>query len=194
MKSTRELVDALISQIHTTTVLKEVSDILEEMSQDRNFKLHANAIVSDDSLTQPQQKRQLTHLIQVVEEPTLKLFFEEVLSKRQFWLFSTGKMDYFDNFTRQFQVATEELEMVYLVTAVPLAPPTLETIATDLSGSFGYKVVLKHEVDKQILGGVQMRIENLVFDLSVRTKFNQFQRAWIASLAKTDKLINRHQA
>jgi F0F1-type ATP synthase delta subunit len=193
MKSTKELVDNLLSRIHSTDVLKEISDILEELSQDRNFKLHTNAIVSDSSLTQPQQRRQLSHLLSAVEEETLLKFFDDMLAKRQFWLFSTGKMDYFDNFTRQFQLATEELELVYLVTAIPLTQIDLEAIANDLTKSFGYKVVIKHETDSSILGGIQFRVESLVFDLSLRTKFNQFQRTWIASLSKAEKAIGRHQ-
>lgn len=193
MKSTQELVDNLLERIHSTDVLREISDILEELSHNKSFKLHTSAIVNDNSLTQAQQKRQLSHLIQVVEEKTLLEFFEDVLSKKQFWLFSTGKMDYFDKFSRQFQMSTEDIELVYLVTAIELNHIDLEAIATDLSKSFGYKVVIKHDVNQSLIGGIQMRVENMVFDMSLKTKYSQFQRAWVSSLVKTEKQIGRHQ-
>jgi len=43
------------------------------------------------------------------------------------------------------------------------------------------------------LGGLQIRLENLVFDYSLRTKFQQFQRHWLSSLDKIEAAVGRHQ-
>src|SRR5690606_27264288 len=193
MKSTEDLVDNLINRLFTTKALKEVSGTLEELSLNKTFKLHVNSIVSDTTLTDSQKRRQLSYVLKIVDEPILLDFFDELLQKNGFWLFTAGKIDYFDKFVQQFQKATEEIELVYLVTAIDLAPPILKDISLDLSRSFGYRVIIKHEVNPAIIGGVQIRVENLVFDLSLRTKFQQFQRAWLHSLTTTSKKVGRHQ-
>lgn len=192
-KSIDDVVAELISRIFTTKTLKEVSSILEELTHNNSFKLHANAIVDDDTLTEPQKRRQLGYLLKMIEEPVLEDFFGDMLSKKQFWIFKTGKVDYFDNFVQHFQLATEDIGLVYLVTAIELTPDDLKAIANDLSRSFGYQVILKHEINSAIIGGAQLRVENLVFDFSIRSKFQQFQRAWLTSLSKTEKLIGRNQ-
>lgn len=193
MKSTEDLVTNLMNRLFTTKALKDVSATLEELSQNKSFKLHVESILSDQDLTDTQKRRQLSYVLKIVEDPVLQDFFDELLQKNNFWVFTSGKIDYFDKFTQQFQKATETIELVYLVTAIDLDPPTLKGIAQDLSQSFGYRVIIKHEVNKAILGGVQVRVENLVFDLSLRTKFQQFQKAWLHSLSSTEKTIGRNQ-
>ena len=192
-KSTEELVTELQSRLFTTSALKEVSSILEEISQNKTFKLHVNAIMSDNTLTDPQKRRQLSYVLKIIEDPILQEFFDDLLAHNEFWLFTSGKIDYFDKFVQSFQMATEEIELIYLVSAIELDPGFLRNIAEDLSRSFGYKVLIKHEVNPAIIGGIQLRVENLVFDLSIRTKFQQFQRAWLASLDKTENQIGRNQ-
>lgn len=193
MKSTEDLVNDLSSRLFTTKGVREISDILEELVSDKTFKRHTSAIVADTSLTDPQKRRQLSYVLKVIDNPVLIDFFDEVLAKKEFWVFSSGKVDYFDHFVQQFQMSTEELGLIYLVTAIELDPSDLKEIAIDLSKSFGYKVIIKHEVNPAILGGAQVRVENYVFDLSLRTKFQQFQRAWLLSLNKTTKMVGRNQ-
>lgn len=192
-KSMKSVVSRLVETLYTTEALKLISSTLEELSQDRKFKLHADAIVSDESLTDSQKKRQLNYLIKTIEVPELQTFLSDEIEKDNWWLFSVDRIDYFDRFVQNFQIATEEIGVVYLTTSIPLSPTELKTIAKDLSKTFGYKVVLRHEVNKAIVGGAQVRVENLVFDYSLRTKFQHFQKTWLQSLNKTDKLIGRNQ-
>lgn len=194
MKSSEDLVQLLLSKVFTTKTLKDISASLEELTQDKSFRLHLKAITEDDSLTDSQRRRQLKYILRVVDNPILQDFFDEVLAKKQEWLFSRSKLDYFDKFVQHFQLATENVGLVYLVTAVELTPAELQAIALDLSQEFGYPVILKHEINSSIIGGVQVRVENLVFDYSVKTKLQQFQQAWLASLTQTEKKIGRNQA
>lgn len=192
-RSMKSVVSRLVNSLYTTDVLKNISNTLEELSQDKKFKLHANAIVSDDSLTDSQKIRQLAYLIKAIEVPELQTFFLDEIEKENWWLFSIDRIDYFDRFVQNFQIATEEIGVVYLTTSVPLSPTEIKTIAKDLGKTFGYKVVIRHELNKAIVGGAQVRVENLVFDYSLRTKFQHFQKTWLQSLSKTDKLIGRNQ-
>lgn len=193
VRSTDDLVEDLSSRVFTTKSLKEVSATLEELSHNKTFKLHVDGIVGDSSLTDTQKRRQLSYVLKVVEDPVLQEFFDDILSKNNLWLFTRGKIDYFDKFVQQFQMHTEQMELVYLVTAIDLEPNQLKAIARDLSKSFRNQVIIKHEVNSALIGGIQLRVENLVFDLSLRTKFQQFQRAWLHSLSQTEKQVGRNQ-
>jgi F0F1-type ATP synthase delta subunit len=191
--SNQNLIAQLLGNIYTTSQLKQISDALEELAQNKAFKNHATDIVTDESLTDSQKKTQLSYLIKSIDIPTLQDFFSDILAKNTFWVFSSDKIDYFDKFVQEFQMATEAIGVIYLVTATKLLPHDHRAIAKDLSQSFGYKVVLNHQINPAIIGGAQVRVENLVFDFSLRNKFNQFERQWLSSLEKTDKLIGHHE-
>ncbi len=193
MKATKALIDKLLERIHLTETLKSVSDNLEQLAQNKAFKNHANFIISDDSLTDAQKNRQLLFLIQTIDTPLLQEFFSDLLGKNTYWVFTSDKIDYFDKFVQEFQMATEELGILHLTTAIKLSPVDLRAIALDLSKSFGYKVLLSYEVNPSIMGGAQIRVENMIYDYSLRSKFQQFQRQWLSSINTTEKQIGRHQ-
>ncbi len=186
-----ELAQHLLSNIFTTTDLKMVSVALEQLSQNQSFKHHAHEIATDTRLTDSVKKTQLLHLFKDINIPILYTFFSDMFSKHEFWMFSSKQFDYFDEFVQTFQLATEKVTVVNLVTPVDLLPPDLTKISQDLAQSLGTHVVLHLQVNPGILGGIQVRIGNLVFDYSLRSKFHQFQRQWIAQMARTSELVGR---
>ena len=189
---TQALADRLLSHIFTTTALNEVSIALENIAQDRHLKNHAAKIVSDSSLNLSQQKRQLHYLLSGIDNQILSTFFSDEIGSGQLWLFDNEKIDYLDEFIQQFQRTTQSASVLHLTTAVPLTTNQLRMISQDLTQEFGYKVVLHHQQNPSLLGGIQVKIDNYVFDFSLRTKFQQFQREWLASLEKTTKLVGRY--
>jgi F0F1-type ATP synthase delta subunit len=193
MNSSDALVNRLLSVLFTTTVVKQISDILEELSQNKTFKRQANHIITDSSLTDKQKQAQLMFLIKTIQCPELIGFFEEAMAQGSLWLFSSDKIDYFDRFVQNFQLATETLKIVYLVTAVNLSPLFLKTVAQDLGQSFGYKVIIDHQINPDILGGTQVRVENMVFDRSLKKKFQHFQAKWLSTFDRTEKKLGYHQ-
>lgn len=192
-KGTKRLVDKLLGSIYTTSKLKRISEALEAMAEDDQFKKHCDAIVTDDALTDVQKLRQLSYLLENVEVEELQKFFLQDIKSDVVWLFSKQRIDYFDKFVQEFQLATEEIGVVFLTSAIDLATSDLQQISRDLSESFGYKVMIRHDVAAEILGGVQLKVENLIFDYSLRTKLQQFQRKWLSSLKQTEKEIGRNQ-
>lgn len=191
-KGVNQLAGKLLTQIHTAATLKRISDTLEELAQNKGFKEHASNIATDPNLTDSQKKTQLLYLIRSIEIPTLYTFFSEYIDQQNFWLFSGGRIDYFDRFVQEFQRLTESAEIVNLQTAIDLDPLTLEKIAKDLGDSFGIKVIINHQRAEHILGGVKLKIENVVYDYSLHTRFLQFQEAWIKTLQDTESLIGRN--
>lgn len=193
-KGTQKLAQALLEKVYTTATLKQVTETLEDLAQNQGFKSHANSIVSDPTLTEAQKKTQLTYLLRTIELPIVYDFFIQEAADGQFWLFSSDKIDYFDKFVQTFSLETENVGVVFMTTATKLSSSRLKEIVKDLSDAFGYRMIINHEVNPTIIGGVQIRIENMVFDYSLRSKFSQFQRQWLASLEKTEKAIGHPPA
>jgi F0F1-type ATP synthase delta subunit len=192
-KKTDALARMLLDKIYTTETLKLISGKLEELSQQKTFLSHADAIVSDNSLTEKQKQTQLSYLIRTVDEPLVYDFLSDVITDGQLWLFRKDTKDYFDAFVQRFQMGTEDLEVVFLVTAIELTATDLRSIVKDLGDSFGVRVVLNHQINPGLVGGIQVRVGNTVFDLSLRTKFRQFQKQWLSTLDKTSENIGRHK-
>lgn len=192
MKGSIQLAKELIEKIYTTDTLKRISDTLEKLSQNKGFKEHTNDIINDDSLTDNQKKNQLLYIIKSVEIPTLYDFFSDQLAEYSFWIFSSGQIDYFDKFVQAFQKATKDVGVIYLTTAVEISTADLKAISDNLGKSFGYKAAINHDINAGILGGAQIRIENLIFDYSLRSKFRHFQKEWLKSISDTEKSIGFH--
>lgn len=192
MKGTQELAQLLLSRIYTTNTLKQVSQALEKVSQNKGFKIHASEIIADGTLTDNQKRTQLLYLVKSIDIPVLYDFFSDQLANNSFWLFSSGQIDYFDAFVREFQQATEGLEIVKFSTAIPLEAADVKAISDNLSKWLGSHVIIQPEVNSAMIGGAQIQIENLVFDYSLRSKFRHFTKEWLRSISTTQASIGFH--
>jgi len=192
MKGSVELAQTLLRSIYTVQTLKDVSHALEKLSQNKGFKIHTSEIIADDSLTDSQKKNQLLYIIKSIDIPLLNEFFTDQLADNSFWFFSSGTIDYFDKFVGEFQKATESIKIVKIVTAVSLDAADLKAIAQNISKWYSYQVLLEHEINPGIIGGIQIQIENLVFDYSVRSKFRHFTKEWLHSITDTQNILGFH--
>jgi len=186
-----ELASHLLSNIYTTTELKQVSVALESLSQSPSFKSRAREIAKDNNLTAAIKKSQLLFLFKDVDIPVLYSFFSDLFGEKEFWMFSSDQFDYFDEFVQVFQLATEEVVVVNLVSAIDIETPDIVTISQGLTKTLGKQAVIHLQVNPSIVGGAQVRIGNLVFDYSLRSKFHQFQCQWLSQIAKTSELVGR---
>lgn len=186
------LVQNLADRLHDTYSMRKISDTLEEMVEDKSFRLHAQSIITDPNLTASQKKTQLLYLIRSLDVKELYDFFTDSLTDDNLWLFDSKETDHLDSFVQQFQIATDKMKLVELTTAIPLNPSHLETIAKDLEKAFAAKVLIHHEVNPMIIGGANIHIDNMVYDLSLRTKFRHFEHQWLSSIKKTGELTGRY--
>jgi F0F1-type ATP synthase delta subunit len=187
------LCDKLLNQIHSAPDLKAASLHLESLGLDRQFKTHASNIVNDAELNLTQKKRQLLYLLGTIDLPLLHDFFSDEIDAGNLWLFDHQKIDYLDEFVKKFQQSTELVHTLNLTTASQLTPHQLRSISKDLSHEFGYHLVVDHTVNPTLIGGILVKLDNYIFDYSLRSKFQQFQREWLASLEKTTKLVGRYE-
>jgi len=188
-KGVEKLAEKLLSQVWSTVELKKISLALEGLSHSSVFKSEARAIVASSKLSDEHKATRLLQLFQEVEIPTLQSFFTEIFSEGEFWLFSSKQFDYFDEFVREFQLSTEKVLVVQLVIAIEMFPREQMVIASELSKSLERQVILEPKINPGIIGGAQIRIGNLVFDYTLRSKFNQFERQWINRMAKTAEFV-----
>ena len=184
-----KLAQKLLDQINTTSELKKISVALEALSQSKNFKSHANDVVNDKKLTDSLKKTQIIDLFSDFEIPLLQTFFRELLEDKEFWLFDSDKFDYFDEFVQKFQLLTEKVMVINVVAAVEVLPIDLTKMAKDLSKALDKQVLIHLQVDPKIMGGAKIRVGNLIFDYSLRSKFSQFERQWISQLEKTSEMV-----
>jgi F0F1-type ATP synthase delta subunit len=191
-KGIEELSKDLLNSIYSAIVLKQVSDYLEDISQNRVFKEHATAIATDPSLNATQKRTQLSYLFRTIELVLLYQFFLTLFDQHQFWLFSGGRIDYFDRFVMAFQKQTELAQIINLETAIQLTPTQIKNISVNLSETFGIKVIIHQETTPHLIGGMKIKVDNIIYDYSLHTKFLQFQKAWVHSLKDTEKRIGRH--
>jgi F0F1-type ATP synthase delta subunit len=187
------LCDKLLNQIHSSPDLKATSLHLESLVLDRQFKTHASNIVTDSELNTTQKKRQLLYLLGTIDLPLLHDFFSDEIDAGDLWLFDNQKIDYLDEFVKKFQQSTESVHTLHLTTAAPLTPHQIRNISKDLGHEFGYHLVVDHTINPTLIGGIQVKLDNYIFDYSLRSKFQQFQREWLASLEKTTKLVGRYE-
>lgn len=191
-KGVDQLAGQLLSQIFTSKTLKLVSDTLEELTQNKSFKEHGSNIATDPDLTKNQKKTQLTYLVRSIELPIVHQFLSDQFESDQFWLFSGGRIDYLDRFVQAFQNQTETVQIVYLETAVSLNLAQLKKMSHSLTDLLGSQVIIHPEVNSLLTGGFKIKIENMIYDYSLHTKYMQFQQSWMNTLKKTDKVIGRN--
>ena len=187
--SPSKLSQVLFDCLYTTKDLKTVSDLLESLSQNKTFKHHAQNIVADPNLTDGQKNTQLLYLLQSIDNHFLYDFFSDMLEKHHLWLFHSDKIDYFDRFVQEFQSLADNSRVLYLITAASLSPSEIEKVTKQFKTGLGFRVLIDHQVNPAIIGGVQAKLENYLFDVSLRTKFHQFESDWLKTLDHTSEKV-----
>ncbi|OGV93586.1 hypothetical protein A3B57_01400 [Microgenomates group bacterium RIFCSPLOWO2_01_FULL_47_10] len=194
MKGSNELAKELLAKIFTSGTLKLISTTLEKLTQNKGFKIHTNEIIGDETLTDQQKRNQLLYIIKSLENPILYDFFSDTLADNSFWLFSSGQINYFEHFVKEFQTLIQDVKVIKLSTAIPLSPEDLKAIANNFTKWYGSKTIIHHEVNGAIVGGAQIQIENLVFDYSIRSKFRHFTKEWLKSVGETQTTLGFHDS
>lgn len=188
--STAKLAETLFNRFTTTQNLKSACGILEQFNQNQNAKNHAQNIIEDKNLTDGQKITQLLYLLRNIDHPLVYNFFSDILDPKSLWLFSKDKIDYFDRFVQEFQQLVDTTKIIYCITSVPLTENDYLAMIKIFKDGLGYRVLIDHQVNPHILGGVEVKIENYLFDYSLRSKFQQFQRDWLKSLDETSAVLS----
>jgi F-type H+-transporting ATPase subunit delta len=77
---------------------------------------------------------------------------------------------------RKFVDDYHGIKMAEIITAVPIDEKDKEKLAEDLGAMVGSKVVVKAEVDQEIIGGIVARVGGKLLDGSTRSKLAALKR------------------
>ena len=91
---------------------------------------------------------------------------------------SRGHMSALDGMAREYEELSREYrgESVALVTsAVPLKEAEAVAIRAELEKRFARRVILRCELDPNLIGGVRVEVEGRVIDGSIRNKLEQIK-------------------
>ena len=80
-----------------------------------------------------------------------------------------------DAFHKLYLEAQGQIE-AKVITAVALEPKELQDIQSKVEGMLGKRVILSTEIDKSILGGFVIKIDNSLIDMSLRTKLDNMTK------------------
>ena len=78
-------------------------------------------------------------------------------------------------FDELWAVENKRLE-VRLTSAVELDPAIVERVGAEIEKQTGHRIDLESNVDEDILGGLVLRVGNMVLDASVRNKLERLRR------------------
>ena len=78
-------------------------------------------------------------------------------------------------FDELWAVENKRLE-VRLTSAVELDPAIVERVGAEIEKQTGHRIDLESSVDEDILGGLVLRVGNMVLDASVRNKLERLRR------------------
>ena len=90
---------------------------------------------------------------------------------------------------RAFVQLVEEaqgLVHVEVVSAVPLTPPVQEALRARIAASLGKTVELTMSVDRELLGGLRLRIGDRVADASIRHRLERLRESLISPVASLE--------
>jgi F-type H+-transporting ATPase subunit delta len=120
----------------------------------------------------PSKKKEILHTIfkENVEEITLSLIDLVVLNGRESFLSAIARV--FISETRKYKGITQ----VMLTTAVPVNEKIKTQISELVASVFNTKVDLKESVDKEIIGGFILKVEDNFIDASVKNKLRKIKK------------------
>ena len=78
---------------------------------------------------------------------------------------------------------------VEVVTAVPLTPPLEDALRSKIESSLSRTVMLTLTVDKEILGGLRLRIGDRIADASVRHRLERLRELLISPMASLEGTV-----
>jgi F-type H+-transporting ATPase subunit delta len=160
----RALVDVSFNAGQQETVGRELVQFEELLKREQALFL----FYTNPAITVPRKKAATREILQ-------KLGYSSLTSNFIFVLLDNHRLSYFSEIRRAFeQVANERLGVVeaQVTTATKIDSQIRPQLESRLAQMTGKKVLLKFEVDRELIGGVITRIGDTIYDGSVRQQLS----------------------
>ena len=108
--------------------------------------------------------------------------FHKILSGFIHLLISRGRESFVSEILEEFEQQVLKLKGIvkaHITSAAPLNESTIKTLEEKIKAMGGSEVVTTHEVDKSLLGGFTIRIDDKLLDNSVKRKFSLLQNEFL---------------
>jgi len=154
----KQKLDAVITDVHLVyTSIQEIIDLQ---------KLLQNPIIK------PSQKKNVFDalLSKKVQAETLRFFHVIIEHSRENLL-----LDMLRNFIDMYR-AHEGVTKVTVTTAASFSKQNIQEITNFISKKYNTKVELHEQIDAQLIGGFVLRINDLQYDVSVKTKIQDIKK------------------
>ena len=123
--------------------------------------------LSDAAVPAEQQKKALGEILQPDVSPIVRGYVDILID--------TGKaaliVDVADAFVALVQDEKKQV-LAEVTSAVPLTPELVEQLVAELGKTSGRKVNVKNSIDESIVGGLVVKMEGKIIDLSIRRKLD----------------------
>lgn len=157
--------------------LANEKNLLDKVNGDMIFiseicKLEEIKEVLESPVIVPSRKRTIFHAIleKNIEKITLSLIDLLIKNGRESFLPAVARV--FRDETLKFRGITE----TYLTTAMPVNDKTRKQISEMMASVFKTRVELKETVDKEIIGGFILKVNDNFIDASVRNKLRKIRK------------------
>ena len=157
--------------------LANEKNLLDKVSTDMVFisdicKMDEVKEVLESPIIVPSKKTKIIHSIleKNIEKITLALVDLLIKNGRESYLAAVARV--FVDETLKFKGITE----TYLTTAVPVNDKSRKDIMEMISSAFKTKVELRETIDKDIIGGFILKVNDSFIDASVRNKLRKIRK------------------
>jgi len=169
----RRYVEPLFEVALERNQLDRIAEELAALDQAINVSQDLRKYIFDPSIERHVKKSVMEQIFAGASDYTLN-FIKLVIEKNRPEILSMAYRLYINLLNDHRGITPGEVE-----TAVPLDDVTFDGIRKDLEARFNTKLHLERKVDSDLLGGMRVRIGNMVIDGSVRGRLVQLRELLI---------------
>lgn len=145
---------------------KDLKDIIEIMDANHDFII----MIKHPEIPTPTKKRVLKEIFEGKIDYRLLNFLLLLLKKNRLLFIQEKYAEY-----EKIYLEKHGKIIADVATAFPLSEKQRKELVCNLEKKYNKKVILKEEIDKEIIAGIYLRVGDDVIDQSVRAMFNEIK-------------------
>ena len=168
-----------IAQVYARSLFEVASeqdklDVVKQQLDQFAAALHENrelAVFFFSPYFSAEEKKDGLHRAVQGADPAFMNFLEALIERHRMPAVFRIRTDYEALYDK-----TNKLLPVAVTSAVELDAKTIESLGRRIGEQTGNEIELSSKVDPEILGGIVLRVGNLIMDASIRTRLEQLRR------------------
>ncbi len=146
---------------------EDVGNLYNTLSQVKEFTLFVN----NPQITYAQKIKITSEIFKdKIKEPTLNFLLFIIRKKRELYI-----LDILRTFLEYYK-SQQKIKSAILTTAIEINEGLKMQIINVIKKQYDYEVEMSHEVNKELIGGFTLQINDQLYDASVSTNLNQIRQ------------------